>query len=110
MTLDKDPSTAKNTRYILIEVTLCFSHGNRKVTALLNYETNKDLISQRFTKENSLKTTPIKHIKTTVDRHHITIYRFYNIITKTKNSRNEVRTTQRTFYAIDIQYYDVILG
>ncbi len=102
MTLDKDSLTVKNTRCILIEVTLCFSHGNRKITALLNYRANKNLISQRFTKENGLEAMPVERIKTTVDGHYVTIYRSYNIITKAKDSRNEVRATQRTFYVTDI--------
>ncbi len=100
--LDKDLLTIKGIRYILIEITLYFSHENRKITTLLDYGANEDLISQRFTKENGLETTPVKRIKTTVDRHHIIIYRFHNIIIKAKNSRNEVRATQRTFYIIDI--------
>jgi len=108
--LGKNFLTVKGIRCILIEVTLYFSYGNRKITVLFDCGVDENLISQRFTKENNLKVTPVERIRTTVDRHHITIYRFYNIITKTKNSRNEVRTTQRTFYAIDIQYYDVILG
>jgi len=108
--LGKDPSTAKGTRYIFIEVTLCFSHGNRKIIVLLNYETDEDLISQRFIKKNSLEITPVGCIETTVDEYHITIYKSYNIITKAKDFRNEIGVTQRTFYATDIQYYDVILG
>ena len=102
MTLDKNPSTIKNTRYILIEVTLYFSHGNRKVTALLDCGADKDLISQRFAKENGLEITSIERMGITVDGHRITIYGFYNIITKAKDSRSEVRATQRTFYATDI--------
>ena len=95
---------------MLIEVTLCLTHGNRKITTLLNYGTDEDLISQRFTKKNSLEATPVERMGTTVDGHRITIYRSYNIITKAKDSRSEVRATQRTFYAADMQYYDVILG
>ena len=102
MILDKNPLTVKDTRCILIEVTLYFSHGNRKITALLDYKADEDLISQYFTKKNGLEVTPIEYIKTTVDKHHITIYKSHNIITKTKDFRNEVRTTQRTFYATDI--------
>jgi len=100
--LDKDPLTIKDTRCILIEITLYFSHGNRKVTALLNYKTNKDLISQYFIKENSLEITPVGRIKIIIDGHHIIIYKSYNIIIKVKDSRNEVRATQRTFYATNI--------
>ncbi len=109
MTLGKDSLITKDIRYIFIEITLYLTHGNRKITTLLDYEADEDLISQRFTKENGLKTTPVERIGTTVDRHHIIIYRFHNIIIKIKDSRNEVRVTQHTFYATDIQYYDVIL-
>ena len=102
MVLDKDFLTVKNTRCILIKVTLYFSHGNRKITALFDYKIDKDLISQRFTKKNSLEATPVERIKITVDGHYIIIYRSYNIIIKVKDSRNEVRVMYRTFYAIDI--------
>ncbi len=102
MILDKNPSTIKGIRYIFFELILCFSHGNRKITALLNYKINKNLISQRFTKKNNLETTPIKRIETTVDGHHITLYKSHNIITKTKDSRNKKRATQRTFYVTNI--------
>ena len=87
---------------MFIEITLCFSHGNRKVTTLLNYETDEDLISQRFTKENGLEAISIERMGITVDGYRITIYRSHNIIIKIKNSRSEVRATQRTFYATDI--------
>ncbi len=93
MILDKDSLTIKGIRYIFIEVTLYFSHGNRKVTALFNYRVNEDLISQHFTKKNSLEATSVERMEITVDRYYITIYRFYNIITKAKDSRNEVRAT-----------------
>ena len=99
MVLGKDFLTVKGIRYMFIEITLYFSHENRKITTLLDYKTDKNLISQHFTKENDLETTPIERIGTTIDRHHVTIYKSYNIITKTKDSRNEVRVTQRTFYA-----------
>ncbi len=102
MILNKNSLTVKGIRCIFIEITLYLAHGNRKVTALLNYGVDKDLISQRFTKENGLETTPVGRIGTTVDGHHVTIYRFHNIITKVKDSRNEVRATQRTFYTTDI--------
>ena len=62
MVLNKDLLTVRDTRYILIEIILYFSHGNRKITALLNYKADKDLISQRFTKKNSLETTLIERI------------------------------------------------
>ncbi len=100
--LNKNPSTTKDIRCIFIEVILYFSYENRKITVLFNYRIDKNLISQRFIKENSLEATPVKHIKTTVDEHHITIYRSHNIIIKIKDSRNEIRVTQRTFYVTNI--------
>ncbi len=87
---------------MFIEVILCLAHDNRKVTALLNYGIDEDLISQRFAKENGLEVTPIGRIGITVDRHYVIIYRSYNIIIKIKDFRNEVRVTQRIFYAINI--------
>ncbi len=102
MVLGKDFLTVKGIRYMFIEITLYFSHGNCKITALLNYRADEDLISQHFTKENSLEITPVGRIRTTVDGHHIIIYKSHNIIIKAKDSRNEVRVTQRTFYATDI--------
>jgi len=91
--LDKNPLITKNTRCILIEITLYLTHDNRKITTLLNYKINKNLISQHFTKENNLKTTPIKRMGTTVDRYYIIIYKSHNIIIKIKDSRSEVRVT-----------------
>ena len=102
MILGKDPLIIKDTRCIFIEVTLYLAHGNRKITILLNYGVDEDLISQRFIKENGLEATLIEHMRITVDRYYIIIYRFHNIIIKAKDSRNEVRVTQRTFYAINI--------
>src|SRR6266536_1069401 len=100
--LNKDFLTVKGTRCILIEVILYFSHGNRKITTLLNYKIDENLISQRFTKKNNLEVTSVEHMGITVDSHYIIIYKSHNIITKAKDSRNEVRATQRTFYATDI--------
>ena len=80
----------KGIRYILIEVILYLAHGNRKITTLFDYGADEDLISQRFAKENSLKTTSVGRIGITVDKYHITIYKSYNIIIKTKDSRSEV--------------------
>jgi len=37
-------------------------------------------------KKNSLKTTLIGRIETTIDRYYIIIYKSYNIITKAKDS------------------------
>ena len=87
---------------MLIEIILYLTHSNRKITALFDYRINKDLISQHFAKKNSLEATPIGRMETTVDGYYVIIYKFHNIITKVKDSRNEVRITQRTFYAIDI--------
>ena len=87
---------------MLIEIILYFSYNNRKVTTLLDCGADEDLISQRFAKENGLEVTPIGRIGITVDRHYVIIYRSYNIIIKIKDFRNEVRVTQRIFYAINI--------
>ena len=87
---------------MFIEVTLYLTHGNRKITILFNCGVDEDLISQRFAKENDLEVTSVEHMRITVDGYRIIIYKSYNIIIKTKDSRSEVRVTQRTFYAIDI--------
>src|SRR6266536_626991 len=91
--LNKNPSTIKDIRCIFIEVILYFSYENRKITALLNYRIDKNLISQRFIKENSLEITPVEYMGIIVDGYYITIYKFHNIITKVKDSRNKVRFT-----------------
>ncbi len=93
MILSKDPLTVKDTRYIFIEIILYFSYRNRKITALLNYKADEDLISQYFTKKNSLEATSVECIETTIDKYHVTIYKSHNIIIKAKDSRNEVRAT-----------------
>ncbi len=76
--LDKDLLTAKNTRYIFIEIILYFSHENRKIIILFNYEVDEDLISQRFAKENDLEITSVERMRIIVDGHYIIIYKFYN--------------------------------
>ncbi len=78
---------------MFIEIILCFSYGNRKVTILFDCGVDEDLIFQRFAKENGLEVTSVGRIGIIVDGHYITIYRFYNIIIKIKDSRNEVRVT-----------------
>ncbi len=102
MVLGKNPLTTKGTRCMFIKVILYFSHENRNVIVLFDCEVDKDLISQRFAKENSLEATPVGRIEIIVDGHYVIIYKFYNIIIKIKDSRNEVRVTQRTFYVIDM--------
>ena len=87
---------------MLIEITLYLAHGNRKITTLLNYRVDEDLISQRFTKKNSLEAISVERIKIIVDEYNIIIYKFHNIIIKVKDSRSEVRITQRIFYATDM--------
>jgi len=91
--LGKDPLIIKDTQYILIEIILYLAHGNRKVIILFNYGADEDLISQHFAKENGLEVTPVGYMEITVDGYYITIYKSYNIITKIKDSRNEVRVT-----------------
>ncbi len=90
MVLGKDFLTVKGTRCMLIEVILCFSYGNRKLTVLFDCGINKNFISQRFIKENSLEATSVERIGITVDGYYIIIYKSYNIIIKVKDSRNEV--------------------
>jgi len=102
MVLGKNSLRVKDIRCIFIEVILNLAHGNRKITVLFNCGVDEDFISQRFTKENGLEATPIKRMGIIVDGYNIIIYRFYNIIIKVKDSRSEVRTTQRTFYVINI--------
>jgi hypothetical protein len=53
MALGLKPNKAdffRERRYIKIETTLYLPHENRKVKALLNCETENEIISQRFVK------------------------------------------------------------
>ena len=68
------------------------------------------LISQRFAIENRLKATPVSRHNYAVDDHPITIYGSHELVMQAKDSHNISRKSKRTFYAIDIRYYDVILG
>ncbi len=102
MVLGKDLLMVKGIRCIFIEVTLYFAHGNCKIITLFNYGADEDLISQRFTKKNSLEAISVERIKIIVDEYNIIIYKFHNIIIKVKDSRSEVRITQRIFYATDM--------
>jgi hypothetical protein len=105
----KQVISSKN-RYILINVTLYLPHGNRKVTALLNNNTDEALISQRFTIENKLQTAPVRRIRIIIDGHQITIYGAHDLKIKIKNNHNVIRSTRRMFYVTNITYYDIILG
>jgi hypothetical protein len=64
-----EQANSSKSRYILIDITLYLPHSNRKVTALLNSETEKALISQYFAKENKLQATPVRRMGIAVDRH-----------------------------------------
>ena len=75
---------------MFIEIILCFPYGNRKVTILFDCGVDEDLISQHFTKENDLEVTSVERMGITVDGYYVIIYKFYNIIIKIKDFRNEV--------------------
>lgn len=95
---------------MLIDVTLCLPHGNRRVTALLDSGTDEALISQRFAKENRLQAAPVGRMGIAVDGHQITIYGTHDLRIKAKDDHNITRSTKPAFYATDMTHYDVILG
>jgi hypothetical protein len=45
-----------------------------------------------------------------VDGHQITIYGTYNLRIKAKDDYNITRSTKSAFYAMNMTYYNVILG
>jgi hypothetical protein len=95
---------------MLIDVIFCLSHNNRRVTAFLDSDTDKTLISQRFAKKNRLQAALIGRIRIAIDGHQITIYGTYNLKIKIKNNHNITRSTKPAFYATNMTYYDIILG
>jgi hypothetical protein len=80
------------------------------VKALLNCGTENEIISQRFIKQNGLQETPVRRMKIAIDRHRITIYRSHNLLIKAKDHHNVTQHARRTFYATDMQHYDIILN
>ena len=113
MALGLKPSKAdlfRERRYIKIEIILYLPHENRKVKALLNCGTENEIISQRFVKQNGLQETPVGRIKGAVDGHKITIYGSHNLLIKAKDYHNVTQHARRTFYATDMQHYDIILS
>jgi hypothetical protein len=94
---------------MLIDVILYLSHGNRRVTALLDSGTDKILIFQRFAKENKLQATPVRRMGIAINGHQITIYRTHNLKIKAKNNHNITRSTKPAFYATNITHYNIIL-
>jgi hypothetical protein len=95
---------------MLIDVTLYLPHSNYKVTALLNSDIDEALISQRFITENKLQIASIRRMRIAVDEYQITIYGVHDLKIKAKDDYNVTRNTRRMFYAIDMTYYNVILG
>jgi hypothetical protein len=43
-----------------------------------------------------------------IDGHRITIYKVHDLLLKVKNYHNVTQHTRRTFYATDMQHYDII--
>ena len=93
-----------------MDITLCLPYSNRRVTALLDSETEETLISQRFAKENKLQATPVKRMGVAVNRHQITIYGTHELEIKVKDNHNVVQRTRNKFYATDMTHYNIILG
>jgi hypothetical protein len=97
-------------KYIKIEIILYLPHKNRKVKALLNCGTKNKIISQRFVKQNGLQETPVGRMEVAVDKHKVTIYGTHDLLLKIKDHHNVTQHTRRTFYATDMQHYDIILS
>jgi Reverse transcriptase (RNA-dependent DNA polymerase) len=73
---------------MLIDVTPCLPHGNRRDTALLDSGTDEALISQRFAKENKLQAAPVGPMGIAVNGHQITIYGTHDLKIKAKDDHN----------------------
>ena len=113
MALGLKPSKAdllRERRCIEIETTLYLPHGNRKVKALLDCGAEDEIISQRFVKQNGLQETPVGRMGVAVDGHRVTIYGAHDLLLKAKDHHNVTQHTRRTFYATDMQHYDIIFG
>jgi hypothetical protein len=75
---------------MLIDITLYLPNGNRKVTALLDNDTDEVLISQRFVKENRLQVTLVGRMGVAIDKYQITIYGTHELEIKVKDNHNIV--------------------
>jgi predicted transcriptional regulator len=91
VTLDKDLFKIISFHAFIIVFNIRLEYGLRKIIILMNNNSEKNFISQRFVKENDLIGDPIKYIRKSIDRHTITIYRKHDLIIHIKNWENKIR-------------------
>jgi hypothetical protein len=86
--LDKNFFKAISFHAFIIVFNIRLKHEFRKIIILMNNNSEKNFISQRFVKENDLISDLIKYIKEFIDEYTITIYRKHDLIIYIKDSEN----------------------
>jgi hypothetical protein len=86
--LGKNPSKIISFYVFIIVFNIRLEYRFRKIIILINNNSEKNFISQRFVKENDSISNSIKYIRKFIDGHTITIYGKYNLITYIKDSEN----------------------
>jgi hypothetical protein len=86
--LGKDSSKTTLFYAFIIIFNICLKYGFRKIIILMNNDSEKNFIFQRFVKENDLISNLMKYIKEFIDGHAIIIYGKHDLITHIKDSGN----------------------
>jgi hypothetical protein len=86
--LSKNPFKAISFHAFIIVFNIRLKYKLRKIIVLINNNSEKNFISQRFIKENDLINDLIKYIRESIDGHTVTIYRKHNLITHIKDLEN----------------------
>jgi hypothetical protein len=89
VTFNKDPFKTTFSHAFIIIFNIRLEHRLRKIIILMDNNSDKNFISQRFVKENGLIDDLIKYIKKSIDKHTIIIYGKHDLIIYIKNSENE---------------------
>jgi hypothetical protein len=108
--LDKDSSKIIPSHVFIIIFNIRLEYELRKIIALMNNNSEKNFISQRFVKKNGLIGDSIEYIKKSIDRYAVTIYRKHDLITHIKDSENQSQTNIINFLITNMKRYDIILG
>jgi hypothetical protein len=86
--LGKDSFKAISSHVFIVMFNIRLEHKLRKIIILMNNDSEKNFISQRFVKENDLISDLIKYIKKFIDRYTIIIYGKHDLIIYIKDLEN----------------------
>jgi hypothetical protein len=87
--LDKDFFKAISFHAFIIVFNIRLKYKFRKIIILIDSDSEKNFISQRFVRENGLINDSVKYIKEFIDGYTIIIYKKHDLIIYIKNSENQ---------------------